>query len=85
MPQPTYEGHIEYEIQEGDDIDIDRPVEQDVPTLYLQPGAYRSKDKQKWKESGRTLAFAVSPTGGERAVWTASLVRGLSQLRLYVR
>ncbi|WVR05312.1 hypothetical protein IAU60_002326 [Kwoniella sp. DSM 27419] len=45
---------------------------QDVDMGYLQPGAYPSGEKQKWKASGRTISAAVSPTGGEIASWVTN-------------
>lgn len=43
--------------------------EGDVDMLYLQPGAFKKKDRKRWQESGRTVGFGVSPVNGEIATW----------------
>lgn len=63
----------------GDDTDMDDShsveLEQvDVDTLYLQPAAFKRNEKGKWQESGKTIAFGLSPINGEIATWIAPRV-----------
>ena len=43
-------------------------------TLYLEPAAWQSKGKAKWKASRRTITAAVNPVGGETLAWIAKAV-----------
>jgi hypothetical protein len=43
--------------------------EVDVDTLYLQPPAFKKKEKGKWQESGQTIAFGLNPVDGAVASW----------------
>ena len=43
--------------------------EVDVDTLYLQPPAFKRKEKGKWQESGHTLALGLNPIDGSVASW----------------
>jgi hypothetical protein len=43
--------------------------EVEVDTLYLQPPAFKRKEKGKWQESGHTLAFGLNPMDGSVASW----------------
>jgi hypothetical protein len=43
--------------------------ELDVDTLYLQPPAFKRKEKGKWQASGHTLAFGLNPVDGSVASW----------------
>jgi len=45
------------------------PEEVDVDTLYLQPPAFKRKEKGKWQASGHTLAFGLNPVDGGVASW----------------
>jgi len=48
--------------------------EVDVDTLYLQPPAFKRKEKGKWQESGHTLAFGLNPVDGSVASWITQRV-----------
>lgn len=48
--------------------------EVDVDTLYLQPPAFKRKEKGKWQESGKSISFGLSPVNGEVASWVAQRV-----------
>jgi hypothetical protein len=48
--------------------------EVDVDTLYLQPPAFKRKEKGKWQESGSTISFGLNPVNGEIASWIAHRV-----------
>ncbi|KAK4687468.1 nuclear pore complex protein Nup85, partial [Tremellales sp. Uapishka_1] len=47
--------------------------EEDVDVLHLEPYAFKKSERRKWKSSGRTIAFAVSPVGGEVASYVTQL------------
>ncbi|WVQ78536.1 hypothetical protein IAT38_000622 [Cryptococcus sp. DSM 104549] len=59
-------------------MDLDRaasgsgPSEDDVEALHLNPGAYPPGGRAKWSATGRTVGAAVSPVGGEVAVWVTN-------------
>ena len=48
--------------------------EVDVDTLYLQPPAFKRKEKGKWQESGKSISFGLNPVNGEVASWVAHRV-----------
>jgi nuclear pore complex protein Nup85 len=50
------------------------------PTTYLEPNTYDGKGKKKWVDSGRTFTAAVSPVGGELAMWVTKKVSWEPQL-----
>jgi nuclear pore complex protein Nup85 len=49
----------------------------DVDTLYLQPPAFKRKEKGKWQESGKSISFGLNPVNGEVASWVAHRVSSL--------
>lgn len=53
--------------------------EVDVDTLYLQPPAFKRKEKRKWQESGHALAFGLNPVDGSVASWITHRVSLLSR------
>ena len=66
--------------------------EVDVDTLYLQPSAFKRKEKGKWQESGKSISFGLNPVNGEVASWVAHRVRisftwsgDLLMVRLYLK
>ncbi|EIW66274.1 hypothetical protein TREMEDRAFT_70200 [Tremella mesenterica DSM 1558] len=44
-------------------------ADDNVETYYLKPPTFSKKTKKEWKKSGRGMMAAVSPTGGEVAIW----------------
>ena len=66
--------------------------EVEVDTLYLQPSAFKRKEKGKWQESGKSISFGLNPVNGEIASWVAHRVRisftwlgDLLMVRLYLK
>ena len=50
---------------------MDGVVEDDggITLEYLEPSSYPQNGKARWKDSGRTMAVAANPVGGEVAAW----------------
>ncbi|WVN86702.1 uncharacterized protein L203_101874 [Cryptococcus depauperatus CBS 7841] len=59
--------------QASNNVDMDVDTTEPVETLYLKPEAYSRGDLAQWKSSGRYMKAALSPAGGEVAVWATRM------------
>ncbi|WVQ71710.1 hypothetical protein IAR50_001251 [Cryptococcus sp. DSM 104548] len=49
-------------------------------TLYLKPEAFNKGGAKTWSSTGRTLSAALSPAGGEAAIWPSNNPNAIEKL-----